>query len=75
MDDKPKKEIYSSKEKPCDLCGNSEFTWGKTIAGKNEPVSPIFFREYGLSWEDGDIPLMARACNICGSVRLFLIDN
>lgn len=74
MSEKPK-QLQVPQQKPCYLCGHSEFEWGKLIVGKSDPIPFTYFRPYSSSWEDGDIPLYARRCLICQNVLVFTNDN
>ena len=70
MDEQPVN--YDSTVKPCDVCGNSEFTWGKMYAGKGlEHDLLLWFRPSDASPEDGDYVTDARYCKQCGNIKLF----
>lgn len=61
------------REKPCDVCGNSEFLWGTVLnAGHQNPEgTKLFFRPFASSFEDGDYVIMTRYCEVCGNVKFF----
>lgn len=62
------------REKSCFVCGNSKFTWGNLSIGKSEDEhrGKVFFREYGMSYRDGDVPISVRHCVDCGNVLMFI---
>jgi ribosomal protein S27AE len=59
------------REKPCPICGQSDFSWGTTITRYAPPDEYLYFRPEGSTHEDGDISLYARMCNRCGNVQVF----
>lgn len=63
-------------EIPCALCGASEFTWGNLfIRTTDEQKRKVLFREFGMSYEDNDIPVLVRRCSGCSNVLMFLNDG
>jgi len=67
----------SPRDKPCYFCENTEFTWGQAITGGtlDKDKKYIFFRPSGTAFEDGDIPLYARRCDVCSNIILFAVDS
>jgi hypothetical protein len=72
-DSKPK----NPRENPCPVCGKSEFTWGRLSVGKThgDNRSRVFFRPMDATFEDGDIPIYVRHCEICGNILMFTVDS
>lgn len=70
------KERTNHREKPCALCGSSEFTWGNLfIRTSDNQKRKVTFREFGMSYEDRDIPVLVRRCLVCNNVLTFLNDS
>lgn len=64
------------REKACQICNNSDYTWGQAVIGNqsDENKLRIFFRPFDSDFEDGDMSLFIRQCNICGNVLFFNSD-
>lgn len=69
--------VRNPREKPCFLCGKSKFTWGRVLAGETlvDDKATLFFRPDGAIFEDGDIPIYSRQCDICGNILIFSIES
>jgi hypothetical protein len=72
-DFKPK----NPRDKPCYLCGKSEFSWGRLSVGEtdDENRSRVFFRPMDATFEDGDYAIYVRHCEICGNILMFTVDS
>ena len=71
MSESPKKKNLNPRENPCPICGHTDYSWGNAITTNNAPDQSLFFRPYGTTREDGDLPLYARKCDWCGNVQFF----
>lgn len=69
-------EPRDPREKPCPFCNNTQFTWGKAVVGdqSKENSLRVFFRPEGGTFEDGDMMLSTRQCDVCGNVIFFNVD-
>lgn len=70
--------MTNSTEKPCNICGNSDFfssdlSWGTALAGnvKDDNKLRVFYRPDGATVEDGDIVISARRCDVFGNIVFF----
>jgi hypothetical protein len=75
MSDKTNEKL-NPRERPCPICNNSAYSWGRPLIG---PVlvderNPIYFRPYQSVFEDGDMIMFARRCNVCYNIQFFTID-
>lgn len=71
--DSPQK--LNPRDRACPICHREDYKWGTPLVGKNPPGDRVFFRPDGSTWEDGDIPLVARNCLICGNIQFFTVDS
>ena len=62
-----------SAEKPCPMCGSSDFTWGvpQIKHGEDSPLRLFFAYGEEIGHKYGGEGLEARRCNQCGNVLFF----
>lgn len=64
------------REKPCTVCGNVEFAWGNLSMGQiNGNRNKVYFREFGMTYDDGDMPIHVRRCRICNNILMFIHEH
>lgn len=64
-------EPLNSREKPCVICGSTEYSWGSLVGPKVDDKNFVYFREQGSTWEDGDQPTFVRHCKRCNNIQIF----
>jgi|GEM_PF-5193769 len=65
-------------DRPCHICQNSDFTWGKLVIHEttaDNDALKVFYRPAMTTFEDGDIPVHIRHCNICNNIQIFSVDS
>lgn len=68
------KKTLNSKDNPCPVCNSQNFTWGIPVANQTQPTTYLYFRYSIENGEDAEAPLIARRCNRCGNVLIFILD-
>jgi hypothetical protein len=71
MDESEKPLPLNPRDRPCVICGKSDYEWGQVVVGRESPREWTYFWPDGITLEDVDFGIIARRCTSCGNIQLF----